>query len=199
MNSVGVFIHPQAIVASTAIGTGTRIWAFAHICQGAVIGINCNLGDGCYIEGGSRIGNNVTTKNGVMIWEGITIADDAFIGPAVIFTNDRRPRSPRFELVRQRYASKDWLSLTNIGRGAALGANATIGPGVTIGEFAMIGAGAVVTSNVPAYTLFFGNPARRHGCVCACGQRLRFVKQCAVCVTCRSHYHQSKHGVTTRD
>jgi len=197
MNSVGVFIHPQAIVASTAIGTGTRIWAFAHICQGAVIGINCNLGDGCYIEGGSRIGNNVTIKNGVMIWEGITIADAAFIGPAVIFTNDRRPRSPRFELVRQRYASKDWLSLTHIGRGAALGANATIGPGVTIGEFAMIGAGAVVTSNVPAYTLVYGNPARPHGYVCACGHRLKFVNGQTTCSNCCLQYRMTPEGVIT--
>jgi acetyltransferase-like isoleucine patch superfamily enzyme len=190
------FAHPQAIVQSRAIGTGTRVWAFAHVCDGAVVGANCNLGDHCFLEGGCQVGDNVTVKNGVMIWEGITVADDVFIGPGVVFTNDRYPRSPRMELVHARYATKGWLAPTQVGRGVAIGANATIGAGLNIGEFAMIGAGAVVTKDVPAYTLVYGNPARTQGHVCACGQPLKFVRRRAQCATCRSAYRQTGKGVS---
>ena len=192
------FVHPQAIVDNAVIGPGTRVWAFAHVCRDAVVGNNCNIGDGCYIENGCRIGNNVTVKNGAMIWEGITIADDAFIGPGVVFTNDRHPRSPRFEPVRPKYASKGWLSPTTVGRGAAIGANATIGSGLTIGEFAMVGAAANVTADVPAHALVLGNPARVRGYVCACGQRLRFRGAAATCAGCGCRYRKDRKGVCAR-
>ena len=172
MSDPGVFIHPQAIVESAAIGTGTRIWAFGHVCKGAMLGANCNVGEGCYIEGGSRIGDRVTIKNGAMIWEGVTIGDDVFVGPGVVFTNDLRPRSPRFGRVADRYASKQWLGRTTVGRGASFGANATVSSGISIGDFAMIGAGAMVTTDVPCYALVFGNPAHVRGYVCMCGAKL---------------------------
>ncbi|MGA2603723.1 MAG: acyltransferase [Verrucomicrobiia bacterium] len=196
MSESNVFIHPQAIVDSAAIGTGTRIWAFAHVCKGATLGANCNVGEGCFIEGGSRIGDRVTVKNGTMIWEGVTIADDVFVGPGVVFTNDLRPRSPRFGPVAERYASKRWLSHTTVGRGVSFGANATVRSGISIGDFAMIGAGAMVTTDVPAYALVFGNPARVRGYVCMCGAKLpSFRKGSARCGACGLRYRKTGKGV----
>jgi UDP-2-acetamido-3-amino-2,3-dideoxy-glucuronate N-acetyltransferase len=196
MSDAGVFIHPQAVVESTAIGNGTRFWALAHICKGAALGADCNVGEGCYIEAGSRIGDRVTVKNGAMIWEGVTIGDDAFIGPGVVFTNDARPRSPRFGVVREKYASAEWLAPTTVGRGASIGANSTITCGLSIGDFAMIGAGAVVTTDIPAYVLAFGNPARAQGYVCACGEKLPpFRKGVARCAACSLRYRKSGKGV----
>ena len=120
------------------------------------------------------------------------------IGPGVVFTNDRHPRSPRFEPVRPKYASKGWLSPTTVGRGAAIGANATIGSGLTIGEFAMVGAAANVTADVPAHALVLGNPARVRGYVCACGQRLRFRGAAATCAGCGCRYRKDRKGVCAR-
>ena len=197
MNSK-VFVHPLAIVESTAMGVGTRIWAFAHVSKGATLGANCNVGEGCYIEGGSRIGDRVTIKNGAMIWEGVTIADDVFVGPGVVFTNDLRPRSPRFAAVVERYASKGWLGHTQVGRGASIGANATVSCGVSIGEFAMVGAGAIVTADVPAYALAFGNPARVRGYVCMCGSKLpSFRNGSTRCAACSLRYRKTAKGVVT--
>ena len=196
MSETSVFVHPQAIVDATEVGNGTRVWAFVHVCKGAVIGSNCNIGDGCYIESGSRIGNNVTVKNGAMIWEGVQIDDDAFIGPGVVFTNDFRPRSPRLPLVRARYETKGWLGETHVGRGASIGANATINCGIRIGEFSMIGAGSIVTTNVPAHALVFGNPARLRGYVCACGGRLQLRKTSASCSSCGRKYRRTGRRVS---
>ena len=128
-----------------------------------MVGRDCNVGEGCFLEAGSRIGDRVTVKNGVMVWDGVTVEDDAFIGPCAVFTNDVRPRSGRAPAAAHRYRTKDWLRRTVVGRGASIGANATIGSGIAIGEFAMIGAGSVVTSDVAAHTLAFGVPARRRG------------------------------------
>jgi len=99
----GFFKHPSALVESTAIGAGTRIWAFAHVLRGARLGRHCNIGDHCFVEGGARIGDNVTIKNGVAIWEGIVVRDNAFVGPFAVFTNDLAPRSPRFPAAARRY------------------------------------------------------------------------------------------------
>lgn len=196
MSDSSVFVHPQAIVESAAIGAGTRIWAFAHVCQGAALGADCNVGEGCYIEGGSRIGDRVTIKNGAMIWKGVTIADDVFVGPGAVFTNDLRPRSPRFGPVRDKYASTRWLGRTKVARGASIGANATISCGISIGEFAMVGAGAVVTADVPAHALVFGNPARVRGHVCVCGEKLPlFRKGVARCAACNLRYRKTARGV----
>ena len=145
------FRHPTAIVESSAIGRGTRIWAFAHVLPGAVIGSDCNICDHTFIENDVRIGDRVTIKCGVQLWDGITIEDDVFIGPNATFTNDPYPRSGR-------HLSQFLPTLVR--KGASIGANATLLPGITIGQQAMIGAGAVVTSNVPPLAIVTGNPAR---------------------------------------
>ena len=99
-------IHPKALVDDAdAIGSGTNVWAFAHVMAGARVGHHCNIGDHAFVETGAIVGNNVTLKNHVLIWEGITIEDDVFVGPGVIFTNDRFPRSPRMSSAKQRYAA----------------------------------------------------------------------------------------------
>lgn len=148
------FAHPDARVESRSIGRGTRVWAFAHILPGAVIGEDCNICDHTFIENDVIVGNRVTLKCGVQLWDGITIEDDVFIGPNATFTNDPFPRS------RHRPAE---YSRTLLRTGASIGANATILPGVVIGCGAMVGAGAVVTGNVPPNAIVVGNPARISG------------------------------------
>ena len=143
--------HERAIVESRSIGKETRIWAFAHVLPGAVIGANCNICDHTFIENDVKIGDRVTIKCGVQIWDGITIEDDVFIGPNATFLNDRFPRSKQYPPTFLR---------TVVKRGASVGGNATILPGLVIGEKAMIGAGAVVTRNVPPNAIVVGNPAR---------------------------------------
>lgn len=145
------FVHPQAIVESTRIGKATRIWAFAHILPGAVIGEDCNLCDHVFIENDVVIGNRVTVKCGVQLWDGVRLEDDVFVGPNATFTNDPFPRSKQYP--------KEFSS-TIVQKGASIGANASILPGVTIGQYAMVGAGAVVTKDVPPNSIVVGNPAR---------------------------------------
>lgn len=146
------FVHEHAIVeAGAVIGTNTRIWAFAHILGGAKLGADCNICDHVFIENDVLVGDRVTVKCGVQLWDGLRVADDVFIGPNATFTNDLFPRS-------KQYPEK--FSLTFIERGASIGANATILAGVRIGEQAMIGAGSVVTKDVPARAVVIGNPAR---------------------------------------
>jgi len=151
MAPAGGMFHDFALVETEKVGPGTRVWAYAHILPGATIGEDCNICDQTFIENDVVIGNRVTIKSGVHIWDGTRIEDDAFIGPNVSFTNDRFPRS-------KHYPEK--FSGVTIYRGASIGANATLLPGITIGENAMVGAGAVVTRDVPANALVFGNPAR---------------------------------------
>lgn len=160
-----IFVHPQALVESTHIGPRTRIWAFAHVMEGAVVGADCNVGECVFIEAGAQIGDRVTIKNGVQVWMGVTCDDDVFMGPNATLTNDLRPRSGR------RIASEDFPK-THLGRGASVGANATIVAGVAIGAHAMIGAGCVVIRSVLSHALVVGNPARQVGWVCTCGAKL---------------------------
>ena len=145
------FKHPQALVESSDIGDGTRIWAFAHVLPGAVIGRDCNICDHVFIENDVRLGDRVTVKCGVQLWDGIRIEDDVFIGPNATFTNDPFPRS------RQHL---DKYPETIVRKGASIGANATILPGVCIGQHALVGAGAVVVRSVPPYSVVVGNPAQ---------------------------------------
>jgi acetyltransferase-like isoleucine patch superfamily enzyme len=144
------FAHPKAIVESTAIGDGTRVWAFAHVLSGAVIGRDCNICDHVFVENDVVIGDRVTVKSGVQIWDGVRLEDDVFVGPNATFTNDPFPRS------RRRPAD---FARTLIRAGASVGANATVLPGLTVGPNAMIGAGAVVMHDVPANAIVIGNPA----------------------------------------
>lgn len=183
-----VYVHPTALVETERIGSGTRIWAFVHVLQGAYIGSNCNLGDHCFVESGAIIGDNVTIKNGNSIWEGVTLEDGVFVGPRVFFTNDLRPRSPRLQQVRERYSNHAWLEKTLVCSGASLGAGAIVLAGRTIGEYAMVAAGALVTKNVPAYALVLGSPARIAGWVCRCGASLDFGQGIAVCQPCGLMY-----------
>ncbi len=137
-------IHDTALVQSSTIGAGTRIWQFVVVLPQAVIGKDCNICSHCFIENEVEIGDNVTIKSGVQLWDGVTLEEHVFIGPNVTFTNDLYPRS-------QQYAGK-W-SKTKVEKGASVGANTTLIAGITIGRFAMIGAGSVVTKDVPPYTL----------------------------------------------
>ncbi len=142
--------HPQSIVESDQIGENTRIHAFVNILQGAQIGADCNICDHIFIENDVIVGDRVTIKCGVQLWDGIRIEDDVFIGPNATFTNDRFPRSKQYP---EKFAK------TFIRKGASIGANATILPGINIGRKAMIGAGAVVTRDVPPNAIAVGNPA----------------------------------------
>jgi acetyltransferase-like isoleucine patch superfamily enzyme len=165
-------IHPSAEVSPKAkVGRGAKIWHQAQVREGATIGENCIVGKGAYVDFGVSIGANSKLQNGVFVYHGATVAEGVFLGPGVIITNDRVPRAINPDGTQKR--DSDWhLSNTHIGRGASIGAQATILPGVTIGDFAMVGAGAVVTRDVPPHALVYGNPARVHGYVCACGANL---------------------------
>ena len=150
------FVHPNAICESQAVGVNTRIWAFAHVLPNAVIGSDCNICDGVFIENDVVIGYRVTIKCGVQLWDGLTVEDDVFIGPNVTFTNDRFPRSKVYP---------EQFARTLVRKGASLGANATILSGLEIGSGAMVGAGSVVTRSVPPNAIAVGNPARISGYV----------------------------------
>ena len=151
-----VRVHPQALVESTDIGAGSRVWAFAHILPGAVIGADANVCDHVFIEGDVVVGDRVTIKSGVQLWDGLRVEDDVFIGPNATFTNDPMPRSKQY---LESYAT------TTLRRGCSIGANAVVLPGVTVGASALVGAGAVVTHDVPPFAIVYGNPARIRGYV----------------------------------
>lgn len=144
-------IHPLADVQSTSIGANTAIWQFVVVLPGACIGDDCNINAHCFVENDVVIGNRVTVKCGVYLWDGLRVADDVFIGPNATFTNDRMPRSKCYP---------EHFPETVIQQGASIGAGAIILPGLTIGAGAMVGAGAVVTCDVPPRALVVGNPAR---------------------------------------
>ena len=161
------FVHPTAIVEEGArLGAGCRIWHFAHLMPGCELGEGCSIGQGGFIASGVRLGRNVKVQNHVSIYEGVTCADDVFLGPSCVFTNVRNPRA--HVVRRHEYAP------THVGRGATVGANATIVCGITLGEYAFVGAGAVVTRDVPAYALAVGTPARVVGWMSPAGHRLHF-------------------------
>jgi UDP-2-acetamido-3-amino-2,3-dideoxy-glucuronate N-acetyltransferase len=147
------FIHALSDVQTDQIGENSKIWQFCVVLPNAVIGTNCNINSHCFIENDVLIGDNVTIKCGVQVWDGITIENDVFIGPNVTFTNDKYPKSKNSNFIQLR---------TTIKRGASIGANATILGGITIGENAMVGAGSVVTKDIPDGELWFGNPAKYH-------------------------------------
>lgn len=174
------FAHERSIVESDKIGAGSKVWAFSHILPGAKIGKNVNICDHCFIENDVAIGNDVTIKCGVFLWDGIEIQDKVFIGPAAVFTNDLNPRSKNKDYKQKK---------TKLKTGCSIGAGAIVLPGVTIGEYAMVGAGAVVTKDVEDFSLIYGNPARQQGYVCVCGQRLFFKEENCVSCVCRKRFN----------
>jgi UDP-2-acetamido-3-amino-2,3-dideoxy-glucuronate N-acetyltransferase len=157
-------VEPTSIINENAIiGDGTRVWNFVHVRENVKIGKNCVLGDYVYVGRGVKVGNSVKLENRATVYEGVTIEDDVFVGPHVTFTNDLTPRS----------FSTDWKILkTHVKEGASIGAGTVIVCGVTIGEYAMIGAGSVVTENISAHALAYGNPAKVRAFVCKNGRKL---------------------------
>jgi UDP-2-acetamido-3-amino-2,3-dideoxy-glucuronate N-acetyltransferase len=175
-NSGDYSVHESSYVDDDVeIGAGTKIWHFCHILSGVRLGRDCRIGQNVVIGPKVCVGNNVKIQNNVSIYQGVVLEDDVFCGPSIVFTNVATPRSG---IPRNR--AEDFLP-TLVKRGATLGANATIVCGNTIGEYAFIGAGAVVTREVPAYALVYGNPARQHGWACECGLRLHFSQATATC------------------
>ena len=161
----GYFVHSTAIVEKGAlIGKDTKIWHHSHVMPETVIGEKCNIGQNVFIARNTRIGSNVKIQNNVSIYEGVTLEDDVFCGPSCVFTNVKTPRS-----AYPRNTADDYTG-TLIKKGASIGANATIVCGITIGEHVLIGAGAVVTKDVPAHAVAYGNPAMVEGWVCKCGE-----------------------------
>ncbi len=185
-------IHPTALVESDQIGDATRVWAFTHVARGASIGAHCNIGSHCYIETGVVVGDAVTVKNGNALFAGLHLEHGVFVGPGVVFSNDRSPRSPRSGLT-ERYDGASWLLSTRVRRGATLGAGSVILGGVTIGELALVGAGAVVTRDVAPHALVLGNPAHQSGWVCDCGRSLELRDDRAHCSEC-GRGHELRNG-----
>lgn len=162
---MSTFVHASAYVDEGAVvGEGTRIWHFCHVMPGAVIGAGCSLGQNVVVMPGTHIGNNVKIQNNVSIYEGVTLEDDVFCGPSMVFTNVINPRS--------HVSRKHEYQPTMVRRGTTIGANATIVCGVELGAYSFVGAGAVVAKDVKAYALVLGVPGRQVGWVCQCGERL---------------------------
>lgn len=181
MTDSTVFVHPTAIVDDgVCIGSGTKIWHWTHISSGAHIGDNCSFGQNVYIGNDVIIGNNVRVQNNVSIYTCVVLEDDVFCGPSMVFTNDLNPRA--------HISKKEEWRATVVKKGASIGANATIVCGNTIFEYAFIGAGCVVTKDVPAHALMIGNPARKIGWVCQCGQRCLPQDDVGTCLRCGQKY-----------
>ncbi|GIX49590.1 MAG: hypothetical protein KatS3mg131_3801 [Candidatus Tectimicrobiota bacterium] len=181
------FVHPSAFIdEDVVIGEGTKIWHVSHILRGSRLGRECNIGQNVVIGPNVTIGNRVKIQNNVSVYEGVTLEDEVFCGPSMVFTNVLNPRSavPRRHQLRP----------TLVKRGASLGANCTVVCGVTIGEYAFVAAGAVVTRDVPPYALVVGAPARVRGWVCACGEKLHWSGEQATC-GCGRRYVKTASGV----
>lgn len=184
-------VHPSAIVdPGCSIGAGTKIWHFTHVTTGAVIGEKCSLGQNVYVGPTVTIGNNVKIQNNVSVYEGVTLEDDVFCGPSMVFTNVINPRS--------HVSRKHEFKTTRVKRGATIGANATIVCGHDVGRYAFIAAGSVVTREIPDYALVMGVPGRIAGWVSACGVRLSFgvkPKGEETCAQCGKRYRAAGDGI----
>lgn len=183
------FFHPSSVIdPGVKIGKGTKIWHFCHVMGETEIGEDCNLGQNVFIASGVKIGSNVKIQNNVSVYTGVILEDDVFLGPSMVFTNVINPRSH----VNRRGEYQKTL----VKKGATIGANATIVCGITLGEFSFVGAGAVVTRDIPAYGLVYGNPGKLQGWVCSCGERLEFSRVGdslkATCESCGANYLQLK-------
>jgi len=183
MNGRTYFVHESSYIDEGAqIGEGTAVWHFCHIMKDCQIGRNCSIGQNVVIHPAVILGNNLKIQNNISIYSGVTCEDDVFLGPSVVFTNVLNPRS----FINRKTEFKRTL----ICRGASIGANATIVCGNTIGRYALIGAGAVVTKDVPDFSLILGNPGRIRGWVCLCGETLNFVEDRAECPVCHISYEK---------
>lgn len=171
---MSIFIHSSACVdEGVTIGAGTKIWHFSHILTGTHVGENCNIGQNVVIGPDVVMGRDCKIQNNVSVYKGVTLEDEVFCGPSMVFTNVFNPRAGIRKM--------DKALPTLVRRGATLGANCTIVCGVTVGCWALVGAGAVVTRNVPDHALVYGNPARFHGWVCQCGEKLDKNLHCPDC------------------
>ena len=188
------YAHPTAILdEGCQIGEGSRIWHFCHICAGAAIGEHCNLGQNVFVADGVTLGRNVKVQNNVSLYGGVICEDDVFLGPSVVFTNVKNPRSavPR--------KGPGQYQPTYLEQGVTIGANATIVCGTRLGRYAFVGAGSVVTHDVPAYALVYGTPARPQGWMSAYGHRLTFDDQHrATCPESGEQYELSETTQTVR-
>src|SRR5262245_14122405 len=172
--------HESAIIdPGAAIGEGTKIWHWVHVCGGARIGERCVLGQNVFVGNKVVIGNNVRIQNNVSVYDDVTLEDDVFCGPSIVFTNVVNPRS--------HVSRKDEYRQTLVRRGASIGANATVVCGNTLGEYSFVGAGAVITRDIAAYALVVGIPARRVGWMCQCGEKLSDGSR-VQCTACGSRY-----------
>jgi len=185
------FVHESSYVdEDVEIGEGTRIWNFSHVLKGSRIGKKCSIGQNVVIGPKVTIGNGCKIQNNVSVFEGLTLEDDVFCGPSIVFTNVFNPRSeiPRMMELRQ----------TLVRKGASLGANCTIVCGNTVGSYSFVGAGSVVTHDVPDYALVVGNPATITGWVCRCGVKLNFKNDEAICESCGSRYLKKNEKLVVR-
>ena len=175
------FVDESAVIdEGVEIGKGTKIWHFSHILKDSVIGKNCNIGQNVVIGPRVRIGDRCKIQNNISIYEGVTLEDEVFCGPSMVFTNVFNPRAA--------IARMKELRPTHVGKGVTIGANATIVCGIRIGQYAFIGAGAVVIRDVPDYALVVGNPAKMSGWMCACGVKLTINDSRGVCGNCGERY-----------
>jgi UDP-2-acetamido-3-amino-2,3-dideoxy-glucuronate N-acetyltransferase len=161
------FVHPSSDVQSKQIGKGTKIWQYVVIMPGAIIGENCNINAHCLIEDDAKIGDYTTLKSGIYIWKGVQIGRNVFVGPNVTFVNDTRPRNKKYII----------HPITRIEDDVSIGANTCVGAGITIGKGAMSGMGAVLTKDVPPYSLVYGNPATVKGWIDENGEAMTLISQ----------------------
>lgn len=185
----GYFAHPTAVIdPGSSIGPNTKVWHFCHIMNGALIGEGCTLGQNVFVSNGAVLGRKIKVQNNVSIYSGVVLEDDVFIGPSVVFTNVKNPRS---EINR-----KDSFLQTIVHRGATIGANCTVLAGVRVGKYAFVGAGTVLTKDVPAFALVLGNPGRHIGWMSAAGYRLEFNDRGeAKCPQTGQLYHRKDNGI----
>ena len=195
----GYYAHPTAVIDQPCeIGSGTKIWHFSHLMRDCRVGSRCNIGQNVVISPGCAIGSGVKIQNNVSVYTGVTVEDDVFLGPSMVFTNVINPRA----FIERKAEYRPTL----VRRGASIGANATIVCGVTLGEFCLVGAGAVVTRDVAAFATVYGNPARIHGFTCWCGLPLPLSPERTpgeasevACTHCARRYRRVAAGLTPVD
>ena len=197
METTDYIAHESAYIDDNVeIGSATRIWHFSHIMSDSIIGRDCNIGQNVVVSPGCHIGNNVKIQNNVSVYTGVTLEDDVFCGPSMVFTNVINPRS--------HVSREEEYKNTLVKKGASIGANATIVCGITLGEYCFIGAGTVVTKDIAPFQMVIGNPGRVRGYVCACGEKLDLRLEAktgtqTVCGACNSGFVKTESGVEIKN